>query len=85
MPLLTQVWMFASPVAYPVSMVPENWTLYYKLNPMVGVIEGVRWALLNTAGPDFGAMTVSVIVVLALLVCGLAYFNRVERTFAVVI
>ena len=85
MPLLTQLWMFASPVVYPVSLVPEKWRLLYSLNPMVGVVEGFRWALLSTASPDFGAMALSAIVVLVLLVCGVAYFNRVERTFADVI
>lgn len=84
-PLFTQIWMFASPVAYPPSLVPEKWRLFYDLNPMVGVIEGFRWALLNTTSPDFGAMAVSVIVVLMLLICGMAYFNRLERTFADVI
>ena len=85
MPLVTQMWMFASPVVYPVSLVPEKWRILYSLNPMAGVIEGFRWALLGTAGPDFGAMALSAIVVLVLLVCGIAYFNRVERTFADVI
>jgi lipopolysaccharide transport system permease protein len=85
MPLVTQLWMFASPVVYPVSLVPEKWRLFYHLNPMVGVIEGFRWAFLGTASPDFGAMALSASVVLLLLICGIAYFNRVERTFADVI
>jgi lipopolysaccharide transport system permease protein len=85
MPLVTQMWMFASPVVYPVSLVPEKWRMLYSLNPMAGVIEGFRWALLGTAGPDFGAMSLNAMVVLVLLVCGIAHFNRVERTFADVI
>jgi lipopolysaccharide transport system permease protein len=85
MPLVTQMWMFASPVVYPVSLVPEKWRILYSLNPMAGVIEGFRWALLGTAVPDFGAMALSATVILVLLVCGIAYFNRVERTFADVI
>ena len=85
MPLVTQMWMFASPVVYPVSLVPEKWKILYSLNPMAGVIEGFRWALLGTAVPNFGAMALSAIVILVLLVCGMAYFNRVERTFADVI
>lgn len=85
MPLVTQMWMFASPVVYPVSLVPEKWRILYSLNPMAGVIEGFRWALLGTAVPNVGAMALSAMVVLVLLVCGIAYFNRVERTFADVI
>jgi lipopolysaccharide transport system permease protein len=85
MPLVTQMWMFASPVVYPVSLVPEKWRILYSLNPMVGVIEGFRWALLGTAVPNVGTMALSATVVLVLLVCGMAYFNRVERTFADVI
>ena len=53
-PFLIQFWMYASPVAYPVSLVPEKWRLLYSLNPMVGVIEGFRWALLGKESPDFG-------------------------------
>lgn len=84
-PLLTQVWMYISPVVYPISLVPEQWRLLYSLNPMVGVIEGFRWALLGKASPDFGAMAVGGVVVAALLLCGTIYFKHVERTFADVI
>jgi ABC-type polysaccharide/polyol phosphate export permease len=65
-PFLIQVWMYASPVAYPISMVPEKWRLLYSLNPMVGVIEGFRWALLGKKSPDFMLMAVSSVVVLEL-------------------
>ena len=84
-PFLTQFWMYASPVIYPVSLIPERWRLLYSLNPMVGVIEGFRWALLGKESPDFMAMAVSAAVVLALLLGGVVYFKRMERTFADVI
>ncbi len=84
-PFLVQIWMFASPVAYPVSLVPERWRLLYSLNPMAGVIEGFRWALLGTHSPDFGVMAASAVVVLALLLGGTVYFRWMERSFADVI
>ncbi|MBP1752965.1 MAG: type transporter [Geobacteraceae bacterium] len=84
-PFLSQVWMYASPVAYPVSMVPEQWRLLYSLNPMAGVIEGFRWALLGKKSPDFIVMAVSAAVVLLLLFGGIVYFKRMEQTFADVI
>ncbi|MGH7824160.1 MAG: ABC transporter permease [Candidatus Binatia bacterium] len=85
MPFVMQVWMFASPVVYSVSIVPEQWRLLYGLNPMAGVIEGFRWALLGTGKPDFAVMLMSGVVVVALLVWGLFYFRKVERSFADVI
>lgn len=84
-PFLTQVWMFASPIAYPVSAVPERWRLFYSLNPMVSVIEGFRWALLGKAAPDFGVMAASATGVVVCLVLGIFFFKRMERTFADVI
>jgi lipopolysaccharide transport system permease protein len=84
-PFLIQIWMYASPVAYPVSIVPERWRLLYSLNPMVGVIEGFRWALLGTGSPDIGVMVVSAVVVMMLLLSGLVYFRIAERTFADVV
>lgn len=84
-PFLIQFWMFASPVAYPISLVPEKWRLLYSLNPMAGVIEGFRWALLGKESPDFSVMALSAGVVLAILIGGLVYFARVEQTFADVI
>jgi lipopolysaccharide transport system permease protein len=84
-PFLTQFWMFASPVVYPVSLIPESWRLLYSLNPMVGVIEGFRWALLGKGDTDFSPMLVSVAVVLVLLVGGVVFFKRMERTLADVI
>lgn len=82
---LVQFWLFASPVAYPLSLVPERWRLLYSLNPMVGVIEGFRWALLGKAAPDIGPMTISGVVAVVLLFGGAFFFKRMERTFADVI
>ena len=81
-PFLTQFWMFLTPVAYPASLVPPRYRLLYGLNPMAGVVEGFRWALLDTDAPNWGMMTVSGGVVLILLAGGLFYFRRMERTFA---
>jgi lipopolysaccharide transport system permease protein len=85
LPFLVQIWMFASPVAYPVSIVPEQWRLLYGMNPLVGIIEGFRWALLGKESPDLTVMIASTGVILALLFGGIVYFNWMERTFADVI
>lgn len=84
-PFLVQIWMFVSPVVYPVSMIPEKYRLLYSLNPMAGVIEGFRWALLGKAGPDFSVMAVSACVVLVLLIGGLVFFRSMEQSFADVV
>jgi lipopolysaccharide transport system permease protein len=84
-PILIQVWMYASPIVYPVSMVPEQWRVFYSLNPMVGVIEGFRWALLGKAFPDLPMMAVSTTIVFVLLFGGYIFFKKMERTFADVI
>jgi lipopolysaccharide transport system permease protein len=84
-PFLIQCWMYASPVAYPVSVVPEGWRVLYGLNPMAGVIEGFRWALLGKQSPDIGIMLVSVMAVIALLIGGVIFFKHMEQTFADVI
>ena len=81
-PFLTQFWMFLTPIAYPSSLVPELWRPVYGLNPMVGVVEGFRWALLGVGSPPGLLMGVSVFMALAMLVSGLYYFRRMERTFA---
>ncbi len=84
-PFVLQFWMFASPVAYPASLVPEHWRWLYGINPMAGVIEGFRWALAGV-GPGPGPMmAVSVVVVLIVLVAGFFYFQRMERTVADVV
>jgi lipopolysaccharide transport system permease protein len=79
---LIQIWLFASPVAYPVSVVPEKWRTLYSLNPMAGVIEGFRWALLGKQMPDILPIITSIAVVLLLLVGGIIFFKRMENTFA---
>jgi lipopolysaccharide transport system permease protein len=84
-PFLIQIWMYASPVAYPVSLIPERWRLLYSLNPMVGVIEGFRWTLLGKEAPAFGVIAVGVALIVALLVGGIIFFKRMEHTFADVI
>jgi lipopolysaccharide transport system permease protein len=84
-PFLMQLLMYALPVAYPVSLVPEKWRLLYSLNPMVGVIEGFRWALLGKESPDFGVMAASAVMVLALLLSGIVYFKQMEQSFADVV
>jgi lipopolysaccharide transport system permease protein len=82
-PFLLQLWMFATPVAYPSSLVPAAWSWVYGLNPMVGVIEGFRWALLGIPGRSPGLpLVVSTAVMVALLAGGLVYFRRAEATFA---
>lgn len=82
LPFVIQVWMYASPVIYPLSLIPEQYRGLYVLNPMVGVIEGFRWALLGTGEPDLAALTVSAILIVALLLSGLVFFRRMERSFA---
>jgi homopolymeric O-antigen transport system permease protein len=81
-PFLTQVWMLASPVAYTIDQVPEGWRTIYGLNPLVGVAEGFRWALLGTAAPPGLLLLASALVTLGLLAGSLYYFRRVERSFA---
>lgn len=85
LPFLTQLWFFATPVVYPLSLVPQSWKLLYSLNPMVGVVEGFRWALLGEAWALDPFMVVSLVVVIIMFVGGLYYFRRVERTIADVI
>jgi len=83
-PFVVQLWMFATPVAYPASLVPARWRAVYGLNPMAGVIEGFRWAL--AGGPAPGSITlVSAAVVVVLIAGGAVYFRRLEGTFADVI
>jgi lipopolysaccharide transport system permease protein len=82
LPFLTQFWLFITPVAYSASVISEKWQLVYSLNPMAGVVNGFRWALLGAGnGPD-AALWVSVGISLIVLVSGLIYFRNMERTFA---
>jgi lipopolysaccharide transport system permease protein len=74
--------MFATPVAYPSSIVPEKWRVLYALNPMVGVVDGFRWALLGKPESPGMPLLISVIVVFAILAAGLYYFRRLEQQFA---
>lgn len=82
LPFLTQLWLFATPIAYPSSLVPAQWRVLYGLNPMVGVVEGFRWALVGMDRPPGPMLLVSIVVALGLLVSGLCYFRQMERTFA---
>ncbi len=84
-PFLTQFWMFATPVAYPSSLVPEKWRVLLGLNPMAGVVEGFRWALLGKTATPGPLLWVSIGAVVVLLVGGLMYFRRMEATFADVV
>jgi lipopolysaccharide transport system permease protein len=84
-PFLIQLWLFASPVIYPSSLVPQPWRVVYGLNPMVGVIEGFRWALLGTSPLSVMVVVLSCLMALALAISGAYYFRRTERTFADVI
>lgn len=80
-PFLVQLWLFASPVVYSSGLLPERWQIVYGLNPMSGVIEGFRWALLGTDPPG-SLIAVSVAIVVVVLVGGAYYFRRNEKTFA---
>jgi lipopolysaccharide transport system permease protein len=82
LPFLVQFWMFASPVAYPSSLVPPRWRWVYGLNPMAGVIEGFRWALTGHGAPPSPLLFASCAVVLVSLISGLAFFQRMETTIA---
>jgi lipopolysaccharide transport system permease protein len=84
-PFFIQVWLFATPVIYATGDVPERWRPLLALNPMTGVIEGFRWALLQTGDLPVAGLATSALLVVALLVTGLLYFRRMERTFADVI
>ncbi len=82
-PFLQQLWLYITPIAYPASLVPEQWRLLYALNPMTGVVEGFRWALLGTTqSAPVSLLVTSVIVSIVILISGLFYFRRMERLFA---
>jgi lipopolysaccharide transport system permease protein len=81
-PLVMQVWLFATPVAYAISLIPEQYRLLYSVNPMVSVVDGFRWALLDTTAPTPGQVAVSSASALLLFVIGAFVFRRMERTFA---
>jgi lipopolysaccharide transport system permease protein len=81
-PFLTQFWLFITPIAYPSSMIPKKWQLLYAINPMTGVVEGFRWALLGTDTAPGLILAVSTSIAIIVLISGLFYFRRMERTFA---
>ncbi|MEW6172004.1 MAG: ABC transporter permease [Bacillota bacterium] len=83
-PFLIQFWMFASPVAYSSSLIPDKWRALYGLNPMAGVIEGFRWAVLGQGHPP-ALLGVSIVVVLFILAGGFFYFRKMEGTLADVV
>jgi lipopolysaccharide transport system permease protein len=81
-PFLAEVWKYISPVVYSTTLIPEKWQIIYALNPMVGVVNGFRWALLGTPTPPDVRLVASVAVSLFLLISGLFYFRNMEKTFA---
>jgi lipopolysaccharide transport system permease protein len=81
-PFITQFWLFVTPIAYPSSLLPEPWRTLYGLNPMVGVVEGFRWALLGTKTAPGPIIAVSSAAAVVILVTGAFYFRRMEKTFA---
>jgi lipopolysaccharide transport system permease protein len=84
-PFLTQFWLFATPIAYPSSLLSEPWRTLYGINPMAGVVEGFRWALLSTDTAPGPMIVVSSLVAFAVLIGGVFYFKRLERSFADVV
>ena len=85
LPFLTQVWLFLTPIAYPSSLLVEPWRTVYGLNPMAGVVEGFRWALLGSASVSIGTLVASVISTVIMVASGAMYFRRMERNFADVV
>jgi lipopolysaccharide transport system permease protein len=81
-PFLTQFWLFATPIAYPSSLLHEPWRTLFGLNPMVGAVEGFRWALFGTVAAPVAVVAMSFATAIVMLVTGALYFRRMERTFA---
>jgi lipopolysaccharide transport system permease protein len=84
-PFLVQAWLFATPIAYPSSLLSEPWRTLYGINPMAGVVEGFRWALLGTETAPGPIIIVSTVVAVVVLITGIFYFRRMEDTFADVV
>ena len=82
LPFMIQIWMYATPIVYSLNTIPAEWRWLYSLNPMVGVIEGFRWATFGKGNPDIIAIGLSLLIVGFLLVGGLIYFKKMERSFA---
>ena len=85
MPLVLQLWMFVTPIVYPLSVVPTRWRGLYELNPLVGIIDGLRRVIVQGAPPDFHALGISAAISVILLPIAFIYFKRVEATVADVI
>jgi lipopolysaccharide transport system permease protein len=85
-PFIIQIGLYASPIGYSSSLIPEKWQLLYSLNPMVGVIEGFRWAIIGGEAQIYlPGFLLSLVLVIVLLITGIRYFRRVERTFVDII
>jgi len=84
-PFIVQVWLFSTPIVYPSSLIPERWRTLYGLNPMAGVVEGFRWALLGTDTRPGPLVLVSAVAAGVLFVGGLLFFRRMERSFSDVV
>lgn len=84
-PFIVQIWLFASPVAYPSSLVPSQWKFLYSINPLTGVVDGFRWSLLNTGTAPGASIAIATAIALLVLGSGLVYFRAVERAFADVV
>jgi lipopolysaccharide transport system permease protein len=85
LPFFVQLWMFATPIAYPGRLVPQQWRVLYGLNPMAGLVEAFRWALLRQPPPPLGMLVASIAATVLLLIVALVYFRRTERTLADVV
>ncbi|MGE5139155.1 MAG: ABC transporter permease [Rudaea sp.] len=81
-PFFVQFWMYATPVVYPASLIPERWRPFYALNPMAGVVEGFRWALFGAGDPPLAAIGMAAVTSLLLVLSGAFFFRRMEKTFA---
>jgi lipopolysaccharide transport system permease protein len=81
-PFLVQAWLFASPVAYSINIIPLKWQPFYALNPMVGVINGFRWALTGKGSFPANTLIVSLAITVVIFITGIIYFKRMEKTFA---
>jgi len=85
-PFLLQAWMYASPVVYSVTLIPEGWArIAFGLNPMAGVVQGFRWAILGVGEPPSELIIISILMAIFFLISGMLYFKRMERTFADVV
>lgn len=85
LPFVIQIWMYATPIVYPLTLIPERYRAVYSLNPMVGLIEAYRWAIVGRGSADFQSIAISLTLTLALLTGGLLFFRKSERSFADVI